>query len=109
MASIKSIINLYNNEAINCSVVNKPDNSFSNHCQITNTTYKAKSRSNLGNYHGKTNYKTSEVTIKQRHGNHKKSINLYKNRIGTEHLKEYWRNEKLKTKPEAQFYFLIYI
>ena len=36
MASIKSIINLYNNEAINCSGVNKPDNSFSNQCQITN-------------------------------------------------------------------------
>ena len=68
--------------------------------------YNAKITSNLWNYHEKIYCGTSEGTFKQRHGNHKKSLNHEKHRTDTKLSKEYWRLKELKAKPAVQFYIL---
>ena len=114
MANIKSVINMHNKEvitgkktqAVKCNCINKPDCPLSNQCQITNIIYKAKITSNLRNYQEKIYYGTSEGTLKQRYGNHKKSFNHEKHRTDTELSKEYWRLKELKAQPQVQFYIL---
>ena len=95
MTNIKSIINIHNKEvitgkktqAVKCNCINR----LSNQCQITNIIYKAKTTSNLRNYHEKIYFGTSKGTFKQRYGNHKKSFNHEKHRTDTELSNEYWR------------------
>ena len=110
MTNIKSIINIHNKEvitgkktqAVKCNCINR----LSNQCQITNIIYKAKTTSNLRNYHEKIYFGTSKGTFKQRYGNHKKSFNHEKHRTDTELSKEYWRLKELKAQPQVQFYIL---
>ena len=95
MTNIKSIINIHNKEvitekktqAVKCNCINR----LSNQCQITNIIYKAKTTSNLRNYHEKIYFGTSKSTFKQRYGNHKKSFNHEKHRTDTELSNEHWR------------------
>ena len=71
----KEVITEKETQAVNYNCINKTDCPLSNQCQITSIIYKAKITSNLGNYNGKTYYGTSEGRIKQRCGNHEKSLN----------------------------------
>ena len=67
---------------------------------------KAKITSKLRNYDEKLYYGTNEGTLKQRHENHKKSLNHEKHRTDKELSKEDWRLKELKAKPRVQFYIL---
>ena len=113
MANIKSIINMHNKEVITekkteaakCNCITKPDFLFSNQCQITNITCKAKTTSNIQKYHEKIYYGTSKGTFKQRYGTIRND-SIMKRRTDTELLKEYWRLKELKAQSQVQFYIL---
>ena len=93
MANIKSIINIHNKkvmteketQTLNCNCIYKPDCPLSNQGQTTNIIYKAKTASNLRNYHGKIYYGTRAGAFKQRYGNHKNSI--IKNKGEIQHIR----------------------
>ena len=118
MGNINPIINMHNRKrklsrrrrnchgVVKCNCINKPDCPLSNQYQITNVICKAKFTSNFQNYYENIYYGTSEVTFKQRCGNHKKSFNHEKHRIDTELSKEYWRLKELRAQLQVQFLIL---